>query len=69
MISKLNKEMMKINIIIVCIALVMAVLGGIIYFMYPTNASLAFFVVEVFCLGLDIGVVVGRWRKHGKKQN
>lgn len=69
MISKFYKETMKINIVAICIALMMAVLGGIIYFMYPTNASLAFFVVEVFCLGLDIGVVVGRWRNHGKKQN
>lgn len=60
---------MKINIVIICMVLMIVVLGGIIYFMHPSISNLLCFVVDVFCLGLDTGFTVGRWKKYGKKQN
>lgn len=66
MTSKLYKEIMKINIVISCLVLVLAILGGAIYFMYPSISNLLCFVVDVFCLGINTGFLLGSWKRYGK---
>lgn len=64
--SKLYKEIIKINIAIFCLVLALVILGGAIYLIYPNISNLLCFVVDVFCLGLNTGFLLGRWRRYGK---